>query len=114
MTRSGAWSRSRKTRPRQQPPTGPMAAGARRRDDQNLAIGQPSLIISAERPPEPSSPLPDEPPTVSPPRAEPACFMCQTPVRTTMQATELPWRAHDDVRRTAHTINHPGLAVGRR
>ncbi len=38
-----------------------------------LASGQPSLIISVELPPELSSPLRDEEPTVSRPRARPAC-----------------------------------------
>ena len=46
-----------------------------------LASEQLSLIISAERPPGLSSPLPDVPPTVWPPWVVPACCMCRAPKR---------------------------------
>jgi hypothetical protein len=61
--------------------------------DQNLALasGQPSLIISAERPAELSSPPHDEPLTVSPRWVVPVCFTCQEPIRTTMQAIAPIW-----------------------
>ena len=52
-----------------------------------LAYGPPSLIISAEPPPELNSMLLDEPPTVWRLSVVPACTMCRAPMPTTMRAT---------------------------
>ena len=50
-----------------------------------LAYGQPSLIISAERLAELSSPPHDEQPTVSPRWVVPVCFTCRAPIWTPIQ-----------------------------
>jgi hypothetical protein len=88
MPASGAWSRYRRARPPKPARLGPwqqVLADALIKTSR-LAYGQPSQITLAEPPPEPNSPLPVEPPTVSPHSVVPAYFACPVRMRTTMQA----------------------------
>jgi hypothetical protein len=89
MTVSGAWSRYRRARP-PKPPA--WAAGSRfspRHWTRTLRLvsEQRSLIICAEHRTELSSPLPGEPPRVSPHQVALACFTSPVRMATTMQAT---------------------------
>jgi hypothetical protein len=88
MTVSGAWSRYRKARPTK-PPRLAVGSGCfptRWTKTLPLAYEQPSQIILVEPQPGLSSPLPDEPPTVSPPLVRPACSMCREPMQAPIQA----------------------------
>jgi hypothetical protein len=93
MTVSGAWSRYQ--RPGRHSPHGwGIGSGfflTRLRRISRLASERLSLTISEEPQPVLSSPLHDEPHTVSPPSVVPKCVMCRAPMATTMQVIATTW-----------------------